>query len=368
MRYLIIFAYLFTILYTGTAHSYSKVCIVLSKYLDVLLNLPPEANNLALAMSTFAGAFGKIIGSYFERFNIVKLSGVLFLVNAVFICGCIWPINIEVFLFSRTMQGLVSGMQGAISFGCLGLLSDNKVGFANFTGIGAVFSCITLLIISLFNANIILYSILVINICTGLLFLFFFRSVTYKRNFTVIFSSVLKCISNASLWVLSLSIGFLLGIALVFLSLQKPILSSFFGFSNNSMSTLAGMGQFIIGFFASIFYKIQNIKSVMILFVATSLCFYFSFLLKNALLFIFANSLAFGIFALAAPIVANIATRILKDPYVISTYFFGMRSIFTSITIGMASTFNGSYLLMMGLSGVCILMIISIFQVYNLEL
>jgi len=126
-NWLVVFAYLLTIVYTGTAHSYSKVCLVLSKNLDEILSLPPASNNLAVALSTFAGAFGKILGSYFEKFDLVKLSGMLFLLNSIFICGCIWPINVEVFLFSRTMQGLIAGMHGAISFGCMGLLSNNKV-------------------------------------------------------------------------------------------------------------------------------------------------------------------------------------------------------------------------------------------------
>jgi MFS family permease len=324
--------YLINIFYIIVNHSFNKIGIILNKRLDDHLHIHEQSNWNAVGTSSILAALGKFLGSFFNIVSIRYTLFILFILNGICIFLSLTTNSLGVFLLARNLQGLISGFQASIAIGLIALTKDNKVGFANFTGISAIVSTITGLLISLIDINSIGKILFFINIISSIFAFFALKDFRQPiGTIPIVTENIKTAITNKSFWFYGIMLGSILGINLTIIGQELQVLLEFFLIKKYS-PLLVSM-NFLFSAIFSFFYQLHQTRYAVFFAFISFLSFLLAIKLSSLLFFLFSTIGSFGSFALINPVILSRITLISSDKFVNSSFFFGIRSLVTSVVM-----------------------------------
>lgn len=327
MELIVTLCYIFYIL---TNHSFNKIGILMNEDLDRQLNLEEGSNSTAVATSTVIAALGKSIGSFFEIVPVRYILPFLFLANGLCMYLALNVNNFAVFAVARNLQGFISGLQTSVIIGFISLLKDNKKGFANFTGVSALTSLFTSILLEFTTIRKISSLLLILNLIPSIVI--FIELKNFKQNYKtvpIVWGNILSALKNISYIIYAVILGSILAIGLFITQKQLRIIEDIFPHVKYKF-VITSM-TFVFASLASLFYKLQT-KQIAITVSAVGLIFYsIGVSWHNVFLTLLGCSSSFVCFALINPLVCHNVTKITPDKFVNSSFFFAVRSAITAL-------------------------------------
>jgi hypothetical protein len=324
---------LFYIFYILTNHSFNKIGILMNKDLDKELQLAEGSSFITLITSSILAACGKIFGSFIEITSIRYALCLLFLLNGIFMYLALNTNDMIVYFWARNLQGLVSGFQTSIIIGFISLLKNNKVGFANFTGVSALASLGISILIQCYTINNISYLLVILSIIPTFLFWFLLKNVpqTYK-TIPIISRNIWKALKNIKFLLYAIILGTLLGTALVITQKQTELISRMFPDYKDYRFIITSLA-FVLSSFVSFLYKIQRRTYGLLTILLGLLSFFIGIKYKLLGFASFGCISGFVSFAIVSPVICSNVTKLVDDKFVNSSLFFGIRSGITALAI-----------------------------------
>lgn len=319
---------LFYIFYIVTNHAFNKIGVLMNKELDNQLKLAEGSNWLTLITSTILAAFGKIFGSFVEITSIRYTLVILFLLNGISMYTALNTSNFTLFFWARNIQGFVSGLQTSVIIGFISLLKNNKVGFANFTGISALVSLLISILIQYIKVTNISLVLLLLNVLASIIFFIKLRKFnqTYKK-IPIIYENIKNSFKIFRFNFYAISLGIILAAGLFIIQKQPVLLNNLCLTKNRFFFTSFA---FVVAGLVSFYSKLQKNIIGLIIVIFGLVCFIFGIKYKILTLVCMGCSSGFVGFSAVSPVICHGITKIIKDKFVSSSLFFGIRSFFTA--------------------------------------
>ena len=329
--------YIFTLFYIATNHSFNKIFLIWNQYFDNSAHLISGLSMWMLNTSSIFASSAKLMGNFVEYFNLRTVIITLFLLNAICIYICLSTQNNLYFIIFRNLQGYISGIQNSISSGLIGSLPKESHGFAKYTGLSAIISFLTVIVLW-FSIDVVLikWILVTINFLAACVFTVIDCNHPYKP-IPIIKSVIIKVTSEKKFWYNSIIVGSILGIGLFLIAQQKFLLQSFFHILNHDLTTIISGCGFLVTSTLSFMYFLHKSFVVYLLFFISSISLLYGLLFNNPYFFIIGVISAFSIFTTINPILSNDVTTISEDKFVVSAYFFCVRSFFTFLSMSILS-------------------------------
>lgn len=326
------------IFYLITNHSFNKIGILMNVELDKQLHLPENSSWFAVITSTFLAAIGKTIGSFVEITSIRYAICSLFLLNGICMFITLNTNNILIFNFFRNFQGLISGFQTSIVIGFIGIMKDNQAGFANYTGVSAIVSLVTSLVLQRYGVFNMSYLLLLLNIIPAIFFFISLKDFNQiYKTVPIVAENIYDAMKDWRFWFYALIIGMLLAWGLYAIRLQNELISVQGSDLIKSYRFVIGGLVFVIASFISFIRCLQNIHCSLLFIIFGLISYHFGVKFQSLYMLLASSASIFLSFSSINPVLCHKVTEISNDKFVNSSIFFSMRSGFTSIFLWLAN-------------------------------
>jgi len=314
------------------------VGILMNKELDREMKIQEGSNWIALITSTLCAAVGKYFGTFVEITSIRYTLAILFFTNGLMMYASLSTSDIWIFMIARNMEGFISGLQQSIIIGFISLLKDNKKGFAGFTGISAMVSLGTGLLLELLTGRNIGIILFVVNMIVALVAFYSLKDFnqTYK-TVKVVKSALWAAILDVRFVFYAVFLGILLALSLTIVSQQVTLLGILLPNVHKFFITSL---TFVSASIISMVPIFQNTLLGLICIVIGVISFNVGIINNIHILTIIGCMTAFSCFAMINPVICHNVTRINKDKFVVSVFFFSIRSAFTAFGLFITKIFN----------------------------
>lgn len=325
--------YIFIVCHVFVNSTFSKICIILDTFLDVNLNLPLGTNLMTVALSTFFGALGKFLGIFLSGHKQHILIWTFFL-NAICLLFCAFPKYVSVFIFFRTLQGFIAGLQNSTLFGLMGTLPECRNAFTNFTTISSFLSIMVIVILYFTNPKNIIIALVFINLFSWIFFWSVLTISDSKTQLKEIDWLTVKILATNKMFILkSVFLGSFLGFTLLAISQQKSIIINVFGSKFYQLSNILSSITFLASGITSFFSFAHTQRLFNLLTFACVWCIFIGIATKSLFLFLIGAFLPFSCFSIINPIIMQDLTLYSSNKFMSASCANGLRSFVTALVI-----------------------------------